>query len=94
MIIINVYDNGTGNKVGTSRMDKESYNWNHDIVHSFGFIPDNPKYVYGIFLLENADELEISKEEFVEGFVPQYVKNIILHSLLESALCEETNRRK
>ena len=36
---------------------------------------------------------ESSKEEFVEGFVPQYLKNIILHSLLESALCEETNRR-
>ena len=65
LIIINVYDNGTGNKVGTYRMDKESYNWNHDIVHSFGFIPYNPKYVYGIFLLENADELEISKEEFI-----------------------------
>ena len=36
---------------------------------------------------------ESSKEEFIKGFVPQYLKNIILHSLLESALCEETNRR-
>jgi F-type H+-transporting ATPase subunit gamma len=36
---------------------------------------------------------ESSKEEFVEGFIPQYLKNVILHCFLESALCEETNRR-
>lgn len=36
---------------------------------------------------------EANKEQFIEKFVPQYLKNIILHCLLESSLCEETNRR-
>lgn len=36
---------------------------------------------------------ESNKQEFVEHFVPQYLKNLIHHALLESALCEETNRR-
>lgn len=36
---------------------------------------------------------ESSKEAFVESFVPQYLKNLIHHALLESSLCEETNRR-
>ena len=36
---------------------------------------------------------EASKEQFVKDFVPQYLKNLIHHSLIEATLCEETNRR-
>lgn len=36
---------------------------------------------------------ESNREQFIESFVPQYLKNIILRCLLESSLCEETNRR-
>lgn len=65
MFIINVFDNKTNFKIGNSKMNNDSYKWNHDIVHSFGFIPDDPKYVYGIFLLKNSEEYKISENEFV-----------------------------
>lgn len=62
MFIINVYDDK--GRIGNSKMDLESYNWNHNILHSFGFIPDDPKYVYGIFMLEDSEEKKISDSEF------------------------------
>lgn len=65
MVLINVYDKKEDKKIGNSTMNHDSYKWNHDIVQSFGFIPDNPKYVYGIFLLKDAEEAKLSEEEYI-----------------------------
>jgi len=65
MILINVYDKNDGKKIGNSTINYDSFIWNHNIVQCFGFIPDDPKYVYGIFLLKDAEETKISEEEYI-----------------------------
>lgn len=36
---------------------------------------------------------EVNKEEFIDSFIPMYLKNKLLNIFYESSLCEETSRR-
>ena len=65
MFSIRVFDDKTNLEIGKSKMNEEAYKWNHNIANSFGFIPFDSKYVYGIFLLRDAEEIKISEKEFI-----------------------------
>lgn len=65
MVLINLYDKKKGKKIGNSSMNYDLYEWNHNIVQCFDFIPDDSKYVYGKFLLKDAEETKLSEEEYI-----------------------------
>lgn len=67
-------------------------------INSLAFKPEIFK-ILPLDIKERNDNLnygpiyEVNKEDFINGFVPIYIKNVLLHLLYESCLCEETSRR-